>query len=200
MKISNEYTLIDKLKLVLYLIRTKLICRKSRLIRFPIDIRGKSYIDFGTRLTTGKYCRLEAFSSNKKKKICFGDNVQINDFVHISAIEKVSIGNHVLMASHIYISDNTHGIYNNEMEETSPLVPPAQRPYYVAEVSIGDNVWIGEGVIILPGVSIGEGCIVAANSVVNQSVQSYCMVAGSPASVKKKFNFQTKKWEKQYKL
>lgn len=198
MEVNNKYSIIDKIKLFSYLIRGKLICRKSRLIRFPIDIRGRSFIDFGTRLTTGKYCRLEAFSSDNKKKIYFGDSVQINDFVHISAIERVSIGNHVLMASHIYISDNSHGLYKGGVHESSPLTPPVQRSYTVSAVTIGDNVWIGEGVIIMPGVTIGEGCVIGANSVVNKSIPSYCMVAGNPAEVKKIYNFQSEKWEKHY--
>lgn len=59
-------------------------------------------IDFGIALTTGHGCRFEVFSDIKRKLIVFGHYVQINDFVHISAMEGVYIGNNVLMASHIY--------------------------------------------------------------------------------------------------
>lgn len=83
----------------------------ARLIRRPFVVRGDDYIDFSQRLTTGAGCRLEAFAVNdvRHKRIVFGNNVQINDYVYISAIEKVEIGDNVLMASHVYISDNSHG-------------------------------------------------------------------------------------------
>lgn len=50
-------------------------------------------------------------NDDRHKRIIFGNNIQMNDYVHISAIEKVEIGSNVLMASHIYISDNSHGFY-----------------------------------------------------------------------------------------
>ena len=71
-------------------------------IRFPFDLRGKKYIDPGAGLTTGVGCRLEAYS-NGPCVLRFGQNVQLNDHVHICAMREIEIGNHVLMASKIYI-------------------------------------------------------------------------------------------------
>ena len=127
------------------------------------------------------------------KRIVFGSNVQVNDYVHISAMKQVSIGNNVLMASHIYISDNSHGFYKGE-HQSSPNEAPILRSYYIAPVEIGDNVWIGEGVVIMPGVTIGKGCIIGANSVVTKSIPPYCMAVGQPAKVIKKFDFSINKW------
>jgi lipopolysaccharide O-acetyltransferase len=121
--------------------------------------------------------------------------VQLNDYVHISAIESVEIGNDVLMASHVYISDSSHGAYKGDSSDTSPDIPPIKRPYLVAPIKIGDRVWIGEGVIIMPGVTIGDGAIIGAHSIVNKSVPKECIVVGSPARVIKKFNRSTEKWE-----
>lgn len=112
--VRNQYNIIDKFKIAIWLVRTKLICSQARLIRFPFVIRGRKYIDLGSSLTTGVGCRLEAFATETARdgiKIIFGHDVQINDYVHISAIEKVEIGDGVLMASHVYISDNSHGVY-----------------------------------------------------------------------------------------
>lgn len=191
--IKNNYSTWGYLKLIIYVLRTKIISPKSRIIRFPIEIRGKRYIDFGERLTTGKGCRLEAFSINKQKRIIFGSDVQINDYVHISSMEKVTIGNNVLMASHIYISDNSHGYYKGG-NQTSPDIPPIKRDYRTAPVSIGDNVWIGEGVVIMPGVTIGKGTIIGSNSVVTKSIPNYSIAVGQPAVVIKQFNFSKKQW------
>lgn len=194
----NVYRICDKFKLASYLIRTKLICRTVRLFRFPIDIRGKKWIDFGRQLTTGYWCRLEAFQfGSSNGQIIFGNNVQINDFVHISSISSVKIGDNVLIASHVYISDNSHGFYKGDMKDSSPEIPPALREYNVAPVSIGNNVWIGEGVIVLPGVTIGNGSIIGAHSVVNRNIPENCIAVGSPARVIKRFNKQTGRWEKE---
>lgn len=196
MQIKNKYSLFDKMRLAVWLIRTKCIARKARLIRFPFDIRGHRFINLGDNLTTGKGCRIEAFSSNGKVVMHFGRNVQINDYVHICAMKNVSIGDNVLMASHIYISDNSHGSYKGMSSDCSPDTPPVQREYLTEQVIIGDNVWIGEHVVIVPGVTIGRGCIIGANSVVNKIIPPYTIAVGQPAKIIKKYNFESLRWEK----
>lgn len=191
--IKNSYSIFGYLELAVFVLRSKLISYKARIIRFPIEIRGRKNIDFGDKLTTGKGCRLEAFSQDSSKKIVFGKNVQINDYVHISAMRKVTIGDNVLMASHIYISDNSHGLYKGE-GQTSPNIPPIKRMYYIAPVSIGKNVWIGEGVVIMPGVKIGDGSIIGANATVTKDIPSYSIAVGQPAKVIKQYNFTKGLW------
>ena len=180
-------------------IRTRVFYPSSRIIRFPFDIRGGKYIDLGTGLTLGKYCRFEVFPHfmvhNFEKKLVIGSDVQMNDNVHICAMEKVQIGNNVLMASNIYISDNSHGCYKDVTGNISdPSVPPIKRDYDIKPVYIGDNVWIGQGVVINPGVRIGAGTIVGANSVVTHSFPDNCIVAGAPAKIIKKYSSELKKW------
>lgn len=101
------------------------------LFAIPLLFAGGGYVDYGQRLTTGIGCRIEAFRMNdsKHKRIIFGNDVQINDYVHISSIEKVDIGNNVLMASHVYISDNSHGYYDGSHCDSSPQTPPKDRAY-----------------------------------------------------------------------
>lgn len=196
--IKNTYGLSAYLQLLYFLIRTKVIDRKARLFRFPMVIRGRKYIDFGLSLTTGVGCRFDCFSgiTPTSKKLVFGSNVQLNDYVHIVAMDSVKIGDNVLMASHIFISDNSHGSYKGDENDTNPNIPPIQREYVTAPVSIGDNTWIGEGVVIMPGVAIGRGCVIGAHSIVNKSIPDYTVAVGSPAKVVKKFDFETNKWQK----
>ena len=198
MYILNKYSLKDKIQIAWWLLRTKIQVPSARLIRYPFVVRGGGYVDYGRQLTTGVGCRIEAFRMNdsKHKRIIFGNDVQINDYVHISAIEKVYIGNNVLMASHVYISDNSHGYYDGSHCDSSPLIPPKDRAYKVEPVKIGDNVWLGEGVIVMPGVEVGNGCVIGAHSIVNKSIPSNCIAVGSPAKVIKKYSQQTGKWEK----
>lgn len=193
--LKNSYSFWGYLKLSLFVLFTKLISRKARIIRFPIEIRGRRYIDFGCDLTTGIGCRFEAFSANGEKKIFFGKRTQVNDYVHISAMERIEIGDGVLMASHIYISDNSHGFYKGE-QQSSPDEPPIMRSYYKAPVKIGNNVWIGEGVVIMPGVNIGCGSIIGANSTVTKSIPAGCIAVGNPARLIKKYDSVQKKWIK----
>ena len=69
------------------------------------------------------------------------------------------------------------------------------QPLSAKNVYIGNGCWIGEQVCILSGVSIGEKCIIGAGSVVTKSIPDYCIAAGNPAKVLKKYNFETKRWE-----
>ncbi len=193
---KNRYTLLGYFKLFIWFIRTKMISSKARIIRFPFDLRGGKFIDFGKQLTTGIGCRFEAFSENNEKVIHFGDNVQINDYVHICGMKSVKIGNNVLIAGKVYISDNSHGSYKNDIEDTSPLIAPIKRKYHISPVTIEENVWIGENVVILPGITIGKGTIVGANSVVTKSLPDYVIAVGSPAKPIKKYNFESNRWEK----
>ena len=194
--IKRKYSIAEACELALFLLRTKLIDRRIRLIRFPIILRGRKYIDFGECLTTGYWCRLEALqiNDNPKKRIIFGKNMQINDFVHISALERVEIGDGCLFASHIYISDSSHGDYGGG-GESAPSIAPDHRPYVSFPVKIGKNVWLGEGVIVMPGVTIGDGCVIGAHSVVNKDIPAACIAVGSPARVIKKYNYDLKKWQ-----
>lgn len=194
---QKKYTILGLQKLLFSYINTKLFYSKSRLIRFPFDVRNKSNIDFGIGLTTGVGCRIEAFPKIKENIVLqFGKNVQINDYVHITAMESVKIGNNVLLASKIYISDCSHGSYCGDENDSSPNTIPETRTLFAKPILIEDNVWLGEFVSVLPGVTIGKGTIVGANSVVAKSLPANVIAVGSPAKPIKKFNFQTSRWEK----
>jgi len=193
-----KYSISEFLYLTFCTIKTKLFFPSSRIIRFPIDIRGKKYIDFGRGLTTGKYCRIECYPIQKNwgGVLLIGNNVQMNDFVHITAAESVKIGSNVLLASKIYISDIAHGSYKGDANDASPEMAPISRNPTTNPVVIEDNVWIGELCSILPGVHIGKGSVIGANSVVTKNIPENCIAVGNPAKVIKKFNFETKHWER----
>lgn len=191
----KRYGILGSFRLLISLIYTKIFYKKVRLIRLPFDLRSRKNIDLGTGLTTGFGCRIEAYPLDKttKKIIKFGENTEINDYVHIAAGENVSIGNNVLIASKVYISDINHGNYKN-INQDSPLIKPNDRKLSTSPVVINDNVWIGEGVCVMPGVTIGYGCIIGAMSTVTKSIPDYSIAVGSPAVVIKKYNFETKEW------
>lgn len=121
-----------------------------------------------------------------------GENCHIGDSVHISAVQRVQIGDDCLFASHIFISDNSHG----DTVSMSPDSHPEIRSLVAKPVSIGDRVWIGEGVSVLMGASIGSGSIVGANTVVTGQFPDNCILVGSPARVIKQFDSESGTWKK----
>ena len=103
------------------------------------------------------------------------------------------VGNDVLMASHIFITDLDHGSYAGN-QHTSPEVRPDERELHYDDVKIGNNVWIGENVVILKGVTIGDGCIVGANSLITKNIDANCIVVQNNKIIKK-YNQENSKWE-----
>lgn len=195
----NQYGYWGLIRLFFDLLITKCLFRNARLIRYPVDIRGKDYIKIGKGFTTGRYCRIEAYPTDGNSKVLsIGSNVQINDFVHITAISDVYIGNNVLMASKIYISDSSHGSYSGNYLDSNPETFPSVRELSFKKVRIEDNVWLGEFVSVLPGVTIGRGTIVGAGSIVTKDLPAGVIAVGTPAKPIKKFNIKTDRWEKIY--
>lgn len=194
-KLSN-YGIIGGLKLIRDLLFTRIIFRKSRLVRLPYYIRGQKFMDLGQGLTTGVGVRLDAFPKGNTIVLTLGNNIELNDHVHIAAVEHVSIGDSTLIASRVFISDHNHGRFDGCAPEDGALVPPGQRPLSSKPVLIGKNVWIGELVCILPGVTIGDGAVIGAGSVVTRDVPEACVVAGNPARILRKFDVATNEWKR----
>jgi acetyltransferase-like isoleucine patch superfamily enzyme len=190
----QRYSLVQLFNLALNVVRTRFLFPNARIIRFPFDIRGKKYIRISKGFTTGVGCRIEAYPLGENKVLHIGKNVQINDYVHISAMVNVTIGDNVLIASKVF--DLNHGSYGTNGIHDSPNIPPNQRKLYAKSVIIEENVWLGEFVSVLSGVTIGKGTIVGANSVVSKSLPPYVIAVGTPAKSIKKYNFDNERWEK----
>ncbi len=194
----RQYSLSNKVYMLICFLRTRIFYPSAKIIRFPFDIRNARFIRIGKNFSAGRFCRIEVIvqgPEEKTIKLFLGDNVRIGDFVHISALEKVEIGNNVGIGPKSLISDVNHGDFT-EGHVYDIDCPYAKRSLFSKPVKIGDNVWIGELVSIVPGVTIGEGCVIGAMSNVVKSIPPYSMAVGNPAKVIKRYNFQTKCWEK----
>lgn len=147
-------------------------------------MRGESYISIGENCQIRHQVRLTAWDRFKDQhftpQITLGNNCSIGANSHITAINCISIGNNVRMGNHILITDNAHGASNRELLDMAPNYRPL---YSKGPVIIEDNVWIGEKASILPGVHIGQGCIIGANSVVTKDIPAYSIVGGNPAKI-----------------
>jgi acetyltransferase-like isoleucine patch superfamily enzyme len=159
-------------------------CGENFNIQSKFTIINPQYISIGHNFSALYNLRLEAIDSFESEtytpELRIGNNVIFNTDVHIGCIENITIGDNVLLASRIYISDHSHGAVTAEEMDT----PPAKRKLATkGPVIIEDNVWIGEGVCILPGVRIGRNAVIGANAVVTKSVPPFSVVAGIPARV-----------------
>lgn len=193
----KRYSFFGFCSLILDVVLTRMLFPNARIIRRPYYIRGRKHITLGNGLTTGIGLRIDAFPSNKESVVLrMGDNIELNDYVHIGAIESVTLGNNILIASKVFITDHNHGNYSGITGHEDPNIPPRLRKWHSSPVIIEDNVWIGEQVTILPGVKIGKGCVIGAMSLVNKSIPPYSIAVGIPAKVIKQFDFNTQKWEK----
>ncbi len=175
-------------------VRTKFFYRQCRFIRFPFYLRGKKSLSGADSLTLGRFCRFELNGGNKT--LFIGHNCQFGDTTHIVALNKVVVGDNVLMASKCFISDTNHGSYNGDAQD-SPYIKPNERRLVSEEVIIGNNVWIGENAVILAGTIIGSGCIIGANSVVHGIFPENCIIAGVPAKIIKRYDDKSKKWKRE---
>lgn len=179
----NKYSVSEFIKTCYSLMLTKLFYKKARLIRRPIYIRGRKSMVGGENLTIGRFCRFDL--EGKKETLFIGKDCEFGDHTHIVALNKVKIGDNVLIASKVFISDTSHGVYKGKNQD-SPTLPPNKRKLVSTEVVIGNNVWIGENVVILSGVNIGDGCIIGANSVVTKNIDNNSIAVGAPCKEIKK--------------
>ena len=147
---------------------------------------GEKYISIGANSHIGDYGRLTAYSyyphtrQTFSPEIIIGDNCSIGAQSHITAINKIVIGNNVLTGPRVLITDNAHGASVDTIIDIAPIERELSSK---GPVIIEDNVWIGEGSMIMPNVTIGKCSIIAANSVVTKDIPAYCVAAGSPARI-----------------
>lgn len=154
---------------------------------YPLHLEGggSQRIRIGAKTGIGSHSVLGSWERYGKDEqyepeIIIGNDCNIGEFCHITAINKITIGDGLLTGRFVYIGDNAHGGLSWEEAD----IPPAKRHLTSkGEIMIGRNVWIGDKVTVLGGVSIGDNVIVAANTVVTKDIPSNCVVAGVPAKV-----------------
>ena len=152
--------------------------------QYPMYLQGGKFISIGDNFNSSLRFRLEAFDEHLgyafTPKIIIGNDVSINSDCHIGAVNEIEIGDGVLIASKVFITDHYHGEITAEAIKFSPS---ERKLYSKGSVKIEKNVWIGEGVAILPNVTIGENSIIGANSVVTKNIPKNSVVGGNPARI-----------------
>lgn len=146
----------------------------GKAVRLKPHLRGTSprsgfRVTFLGNNSVGDYCTLHGAGSLE-----LGKNSFINDRCYVQFNERITIGENVMIAPSVSIRDTDHGFSRTD-------IPMMQQDLDTSPVCIGDDVWIGHGAIILKGVRIGDGAIVAAGAVVTRNVAPFSIVGGVPA-------------------
>ena len=155
-----------------------------------LKLFGSSNIEVGPNVSVGDNCWIQAVTRYKgidyAPQIIIGGNVSLSDSVHISAVSSIRIGAGTLIGSSVYIGDHSHG--STDFSTASLALRPALRPLSdINPITIGANVWIGDGVRILAGACIPDCAVIGANSVVKDTFLCAGIIAGVPARLIRKF-------------
>lgn len=159
-------------------------CGDRFFISVPREIRGEKYMKLGESFWAEKGLDLQCLDRYGNEvfhpQLSIGNNAHFGYFCHIGCIGSISIGDNLLVGRNVYITDHFHG--KGTMEEAD--ISPKERPlYYKGPVKIGNNVWLGDNVVVLPGVTIGNNVTVGANAVVTKDLPDHSIAAGVPARV-----------------
>ena len=130
-------------------------------------------VSLGERFVAEDAVYLKIVSDNASLE--FGDHVFIGRGTKFDVINKVSVGDHTVIAPDCFITDHNHGV--------APESPIDQQPCRAKPVVIGKDVWLGTKVVVVAGVKIGDGAVVGAGAVVTHDVPPMAMVAGVPAKL-----------------
>jgi acetyltransferase-like isoleucine patch superfamily enzyme len=161
-------------------------------------IRGRTGILFGKNFRCGKGAWIETISKSGHDRVLLtiGDNVTASENLHLAAVNGVVIGDNVLLGSNVLIIDHDHGYYGANLPDSPALPPNERRVHSKGPVSIGKNVWIGDGVKILSNVNVGNGAVIGANTVVTRDVPAGAIVGSSgPVRTIKVWDSELKLWK-----
>lgn len=152
------------------MMRSRVLCAKANAI-LPDDSSYVNYLEelFGRKLEDVRI--LTPFSCDFGNRVTFGKNIFINHSAILSSSGGIEFGDNVMVAPGLKIATINHDMYDRHSI------------YTYGKVTVKENAWIGMGVTICPGVTIGKYAVVAAGAVVTKDVPDYAVVGGVPAKV-----------------
>ena len=162
-------------------------------------ISTKTSIYNPKKIRIGNNVRIDDFTiiSAGKHGITIGNNVHIACYVSLIGDEKITLSDFVGLSSKVTIYSSTDDYSGDFL--TGPTIPSEYKNVISNPIFLGKHVVIGSGSIILPGVSIGEGCAVGAMSLVNKNFEKFKIIVGIPAKIMKERNKNILQLENDYK-
>lgn len=165
----------------------RLAAKGGYFVRHPIEGEVLEALRDG-RLTIGEGTKLEPgcwITMSEDARISIGRGCFLNRETMLAAQERIEIGDHVMFANHCFVGDADHRFDDPRLPITWQGFTPR------GPVVVGSNVWLGKGVVVRGGTTIGDRCVVGANSVVTRNLPPATIAAGSPAKVIREIEFAT---------
>lgn len=153
----------------------------------PLILDGVNRVEIGNKVRIYPGLRLETFG--KESSIKMEDNISIGQNLHIISKGKLQIKSDTTISGNVFITNLDH-----DYQEIGKHI--MEQDHIVKDTIIGHNCFIGYGAVIQAGTILGDQCIVGSNSVVRGEFPDYCVIVGAPARIVKKYNHESKKWEK----
>lgn len=181
-------TKIKKLLSIFTKMKYRVKCKGWLYIANRVKLVNRKHIYLSEGVQIASYCLI---CPHKGASIKLGKNVNIGMFSRIACINNITIGDNVITGPNVFISD-----YNHAYENINLPISRQGTSTRDTRVIIGEDSWLGTNTVICGNIQIGKHVVIAANSFVNKDVPDYCVVAGSPARIVKKYNFVKECWEK----
>jgi acetyltransferase-like isoleucine patch superfamily enzyme len=159
--------------------------RREAFVRWPVHGNVLEAFEQG-RLEVGAHTLLEPnvwITAPGEARIRIGSGTFLNLGVMVASVELVEIGDHCMFANGCFISDGNHRFDDPD----KPV--PWQGFSTKGPTRVGDNVWCGAHVVITSGVTVGERCVIGANSVVTGDLEPFSIAAGAPARVIRRIEY-----------
>jgi len=168
-------------------------CKSGSRISPPFRFANLQQVKIGRDVVINRDCWIGVVSDANDEesiKLTIGNGSAIGMGSTISAASSITIEDDVLLARNVYISDHGHAFEDiNRPIKAQGVTQPSP-------VRISRHTWLGQNVVVLPGVTIGEHCVIGANAVVRDSIPGFSVAVGAPARVVKRFNPTSGFWEK----
>ncbi|WP_433974526.1 acyltransferase [Tunturiibacter lichenicola] len=158
----------------------------------PLLLSNPRFIHIGKNVDIGQGVRMEALITSGKRipEFRIGDNVNIEQNVHLVCHSRLVIGSDVSITGHCAIVDVTHPYANVD----DPIKIGSRILDEDSFVEIGNGSFLGFGTVVMPNVRIGKNCIIGAHSVVTKNVPDYSVIAGNPAKVLRRYDHIAGEW------
>ncbi len=162
---------------------------RARLLQTKLE--GAKNIHIGARayINSRGWLACLPLTGDAQCSLRIGEGTYVGRFCHFYATSRIEIGKKVLIADKVYLSDNLHGYKDIRV---AVIDQPVEQ---LAPVIIKDGAWLGENVCVV-GASVGINSVIGANSVVTRDIPDYCVAAGAPAIIIKRYDHDKKEWRK----